>query len=205
MGDSPGPSVLILGLSAPYTAELSLVFTTHLDLVSGPLAALPKATTLLANDAHAAKAACFYRVVLLSAAPSADHTVRPLVRVILSGIVALVTRMHFAAAGEAKPPVRALVMGARSSVGQRLSSVQPKFLQAPFRSRSRGKCRTMRDGQELHFWYFECELVVALSANIGSHLAPNRDQSGACYRASPARRYKGTGIQSVLIRCRQMK
>lgn len=72
---------------------LARILPAHHPLVSRALAALPEASTLPANDSPPAEITHFHRVVLLSTAPTANHSVRPLVHMVLCFVVASVAGM----------------------------------------------------------------------------------------------------------------
>ncbi|CAL3962613.1 unnamed protein product [Diplocarpon coronariae] len=104
---------MVFRLPAPQPPKLPLILPTHPHLIPGPLAPLPEATNAFPPDqTPTADRAVFRPVVLLAGAVPADHTVRPLVRVLLSLLVALVARVHLQAAAEAEPAVALRVVAA---------------------------------------------------------------------------------------------
>lgn len=181
------PLVLLLRLAAPDALVLAFVLAAHHPLVPGALAALPEAPALLADDAAPAEPARLHGVVLLAAAPPADHPVRPLVEVVLGLVVALVAAVHLLAAREPEPAERALVVAARPVVGQRVADVQAQLLLVPLRARRRRQRPAVADGEELYLGDLELEFAVALAADVGGDVAPYRHQSDARSRAPSAR------------------
>lgn len=120
---SRNSSVLPLHLAAANPLVLLRVFPAHQRPVSGPLPTLPETPSLTTNDAASTETASVDTVVLLPAAPSADHPVCPLVDMVLSIVVAFVACVDFVAAGEAEPAMRPLVVSANATIRKRLSSM----------------------------------------------------------------------------------
>ncbi len=154
---------------------LPLIASSHQGLISRPLPTLPVAAASLPDDASAAEGTALGAEVLLARAPAADHTVGPLVGVVLRRIVALVARMHLAAARESEPAVAALVVFAGAAPGERIAYVQAQLLLASARTARRREDGGARGiGEKLDVGDLERETAVALAAHVRGRLAAHR-------------------------------
>lgn len=172
-------SILLGTRRRPDPLVLSGILPAHEPLISRALAALPEAPALPPNDAAAAKVASIHGVVLLAAAPSANHAVRPLIHVVFGLFVAPVARVHAVAARETKPAERLFVVGTGAAVGQRLAGVEAESLRLAAWARRRRGEGAGRDEEELHLGDLEREFAVALAADVGGVFAPDGDEASA--------------------------
>jgi len=90
---------------------LSLVVPVHLDPVPSSLASLPEAASSpLPYQKTMTERTILRPIVPLFAAPTTNHAIRPLVRMLLCVIMTFVTSVNFLTAAESKPPKALRIM-----------------------------------------------------------------------------------------------
>lgn len=162
---------------SPRPPILPLVLPTHLHPVPRALASLPEAPNAPAHQQLVARRAVLRPIVTLPRAPAADHAVRPLVRVLLALVVALVARVHLLAAAEPEPPVALGVVPASTAPRELGAWRQAQRLLFPSRAAGRRQPVERRDAQELGLRDGEAELLVALAAHVPRRLAAHGDHA----------------------------
>jgi len=169
-------------------SELPLILPAHLDAIPRALTSLPEPPSALAHQHVVADCAVLRPVVALPGAPSADHAVRPLVRVLLAIIMALITSVHLLAAAEAEPAVALGVVAAPPALGEFGAGSQAQRLLLTARAAGRWQPVEGGDAQEFELRDGECELLVAFTAHVSGRLAADGDDPwqgirGGAFRA----------------------
>lgn len=167
----PASSSGLLCPSGP--PKLPLILPAHLHTIPRALPSLPEAPGALANQQVVADSAVLRPVVRFPGAPPTDHAVRPLVRVLLVIIVALVACVHLLAAAEPEPTITLRVVSASAALGELGAGSQAQGLLLAARSAGRWKPVERGDAEELELRDGECEFVVALAADISCCLPAN--------------------------------
>lgn len=114
---------------------LPLVVSIHLDLIPSPLPPLPETASALLDQGTMTERTVFWPVIPLPTTPTTDHAVRPLVRVLLRLVMALITRVDLLAAAEPEPPVTLRVVTTTTTVRQLGARCDAKLLSLSARSR----------------------------------------------------------------------
>lgn len=121
----------------------------------------------------------------------------------LGRVVAAVAGVHLPAAREPEPAVRALVVRAGASVGERLARVETQLLLPPSRAGGGPGCGPpVRDGQEFHLGDLERELPVAFAADVRRGLPSDGHEPGTWRGAFRARRHESAFFEPLFVsRC----